>query len=354
MGGNKNKNKSKKKNKKKKKGGGNGELRSEKIMVHTINKEEKFVYGEFFTINLGNGEIEECPYVLTGGDHGLNSMVRIGSTVYVVGGLELADGEWGTIKPPNSHTNNKKALLFHRGMSFLDLNSGSGWNSAPCHRATPDYLTVAVSLGGKIYSFVSCDSAGIFDPVSQTWVTLFPPPGVGSFVIKSGTEFFADPDNNRLLVFFPHPVSEYFSYYPDENLWVRDFNYSFFPPPYDHMLLADGGLFFIYLPKYPLVFKVYDSVSLQWLNVGFTSEVPFSLWRCKFETMLHLGNGLLCLTTYSPGYDHHFTPPRYVTNVFVSKFRYIRSLNDLLFTSFPVETYPLNSKCTSVAHYFPI
>ncbi|KAK9673923.1 hypothetical protein RND81_12G198900 [Saponaria officinalis] len=96
------------------KNGSSSEKEKEKIMVHTINREKGgFVYGEFFTINLSNGEIEEVPYVLAGGDQGLNSMVSICSTAYVVGGLSLAYGERGTIKPPNSRTDSKK--MHHMG-----------------------------------------------------------------------------------------------------------------------------------------------------------------------------------------------------------------------------------------------
>ncbi|XP_074289607.1 uncharacterized protein LOC141614742 [Silene latifolia] len=320
----------------------------EKIMVHTINVEERrFVYGEFLTINLSNGEIEELPYVLIGGDHGLNAMVSIGSIVYVVGGLELEDGKKASIKPSNSRVNNKKEFLYHHGMSFIDLNSSnSGWKSAPCYRDTPDYYSTSVSLGGKIYSFGGSDYAGIFDPVVQNWETLLPPPEAGLFDIDTLTEVIADPDNNRLLVFFPDPICGYFAYYPDENRWERDVNSLPWSPK--HILVADGGLFFIYVPKFPNVFKVYDSVAHQWLNVEFT--VPFSMWRYKFEAMVYLGNHLICLLADFPTHGGD----KNITNVFLCKFRFVRSPTHLIFTVFPIETYPLKSRCTSIASYLPI
>ncbi|KAK9673932.1 hypothetical protein RND81_12G199700 [Saponaria officinalis] len=302
-----------------KNGSSSSKKEKEKIMVHTINREKGgFVYGEFFTINLSNGEIEEVPYVLAGGDQGLNSMVSIGSTVYVVGGLRLAYGERGTIKPPNSRTDNKKGILYHQGMSFIDLNSSdySGWKSAPCHLDDPGYYTTAVSLGGKIYSFSHSAYAGIFDPVSQQWQTLLPPPEVGSFQIDCHTEVIADPDNNRLLVFFPHPVSQYFAYYPDYNRWESNLILnSSSPLPWSskQILLADGGLFILYVPKHPNVFEAYDSVAHKWLNVGFTFDVP--LRRCKFQAMVYLGNDLVCLLVHLPTYDDNITMSVHASSV---------------------------------------
>ncbi|KAK9673930.1 hypothetical protein RND81_12G199500 [Saponaria officinalis] len=331
------------------------EKEKEKIMVHTINGEKGgFVYGEFFTINLSNGEIEELPYVLAGGDQGYNSMVSIGSTVYVVGGLSLAVGERGTIKPPNSRTDSKKGILYHQGMSFIDLNSSddddSGWKSAPCQHDAHLCYTAAVSLGGKIYSFSHSAYAGIFDPVSQQWETLLPPPEVGSFQIYSGKDVIADPDNNRLLVFF----GQYFAYYPDDNRWESNLNLdsSSSSLPWSSkrvlLLLAEGGLFISYVPKHPTLFEVYDSVTHQWLKVRFTSDVPYSLGRIKFEAMVYLGNDLICLFVHLPTLDDN------ITYVRACKFRFVRSPTYLLFTWFPPHTYRLNSPCAIVAGYLPI
>lgn len=321
-------------------------------MLHTISVEEgKFVYGEFFTINVKNGKIEELPYILVGGDNGLNAMVSIGSTVYVVGGATREDGEKAATKPSKSRLDNKntKQLLYHHGMSFIDLNSSeTGWKSAPCYRGTPDYYSTSVSLDGKIYSFASSDSAGIFDPFTQEWESLLPPPEAGSFKIDCRTEVIADPDNKRLLVFFHDPIDGYFAYYPDDNRWERVANS--LPWSAKHMLLADGGLFFIYVPKSRDVFKVYDSVAHQWLSVVFTSEVPYSVWRSKFQAMVYLGNGLICLLADFPilGADKN------ITKVSVCKFRFVRSPPDLIFTCFPIETYPLNSACQTIEAYLAI
>ncbi|XP_074311997.1 uncharacterized protein LOC141647624 [Silene latifolia] len=321
----------------------------DKIFLHAVvHDEEKFNYGKFLTIDLKKGQVSECPYALLA-EQGLNSMVSIGSVIYVVGGIK-PDGMKCNKRPPNSSSGNKKGI-YHKGMSFLDLNSDSnpGWVEAPYFHDTPDCSPSVLAFAGKIYVFVNGDSqAGIFDPTSNSWETLLPPPDHSIFDIICTRSAVPDPVNNRILLDFGR-MGCYYAYYPDERRWEKVVEFIPFFPKH---VFADG-VFYVYNPKMPDIVEAYDVSSKQWLNIEFTSEVHYRVWRYEFDDMFYLGNGLICLAGYSPNYDL----PGTRTNLFIAKIRFHRSTarpTHLVATPFPLEIYTLDPPYSAIQSFLPI
>lgn len=320
----------------------------EKIFVHVLNGDAGgFRYAEFYTIDLSKGQVSECPYALLT-DTGFNSMVSLGSIIYVVG-ARRPEFIMCQTKPP--HSGCTKKGHYHKVVSYLDLanDTGDGWKDAPGLSSDPSQDPAVLTLGGKIYLFPrwshESDTAQVFDPISNKWEPLLPPPSVGFFDINYTTSAIADSQNNRILVHFEH-MQSVFAYYPANNQWeliLEHFSWS------STLVFLDGVLYF-YLPECPKFVAAYHVATKQWLKIVFTSKLSKRIWRCEYNAMFHLGSDLMCLAAYCSVYS-----PR-GTHVKLTKFRFERSPHnpsDLLITLLPDETYTIGA-CYLVHRFLPI
>ncbi|KAK1363201.1 hypothetical protein POM88_038762 [Heracleum sosnowskyi] len=313
----------------------------DKIFLHVLSGDAGgFQFSEFYTLDMRNGQVSECPYALLA-DSGFNSMVSVGSVIYVIGCLR-PDNVRCIIKPPHSRCTKKGH--YHNFMSYLDLanDTGDGWKEAPGLSDGPSPSPAVVTFGGKIYLFECCgdaETAHVFDPISNEWETLLPPPGVDFFNVYYATSAVADSQNNRILVHIV-TIQSVYAYYPANNRWelvLKPFFWS------SRLVFVDGVIFF-YLPEAPELFAAYHVATKQWLNIVFTSRLPEHIWRKEYDAFFHLGSDIMCLAAYSPDYS----PRR--THVYLIKFRFERSPlkpADLLITMLPEETYTIGA-CSSV------
>lgn len=319
----------------------------EKIFLHVLSGDAGgFRFSEFYTLDMRNGQVSECPYALLA-DSGFNSMVSVGSVIYVVGCLR-PDNRRCITKPPHSRCTKKGH--YHKCMSYLDLanDTGDGWKEAPWLSDDPSPNPAVLAFGGKIYLF-HCDgdteTAHVFDPISNKWETLLPPPGVAFFDPNYRTSAVADSQNNRILVHFMSSQSV-FAYYPANNQWelvLKPFSWS------SKLVFVDGVIYF-YLPESPKLVAAYHVATKQWLNIIFTSKLSEHIWRNEYDAFFHLGGDLMCLG----GYSYYYSPPH--ADVHLTKFIFKRSPRnpaDVLITLLPVETYTIGA-CSSVHRFLPI
>lgn len=322
------------------------EKEKEKIFLQVLHGDVGgFKYSEFYTIDMRNRQVLECPYALLA-DLGWNSMVSLGSVIYVVGGLKPEHIRVNT-KPPHSECTKKG--IYHKCISYLDLtnDTGDGWKPGPCLSEGPSPSPAVVAFGGKIYLFHRGEfkKAEVFDPILNKWETLLPPPSVGFFSIRYLTSAVVDSQNNRILIHFDS-IQSVFAYYPANSQWelvLEPFNWS-------SKLVFVDGVIFIYLPEAPEFIAAYDVATKQWLNNVFTSELSDRVWRYEFDAMIYLGNGIMSLACDSSD----ISPPQ--TRVYLIKFRFERSSHnpaDLLITLLPEETYTIGVR-TSVHRFLPI
>ncbi|KAL8087684.1 hypothetical protein AgCh_037724 [Apium graveolens] len=244
----------------------------------------------------------------------------------------------------------QKGSHYHKCMSYLDLanDSGDGWKEGPFVNDGRSPNPAVVAFGGKIYLF-RCrgpsETAHVFDPTSNKWETLLPPPGVDFFDPHSAASAVADPQNNRILVHFVS-ISSLFAYYPANNLWelvLKPFAWS------SRLVFVDGVIFF-YLPEAPEFIAAYHVTNKQWLKIVFTSELPQHIWRREYDAMFHLGSDLVCLAAYSASYS----PRR--TQLSLTKFRFKLSPHnpaDLIITVLPKKIYTVGA-CLSINNFLPI
>ncbi|KAL6523758.1 hypothetical protein OROGR_017361 [Orobanche gracilis] len=318
----------------------------EKIFLHVLSGDAGgFQFSEFYTLDLRKSQVSECPYALLE-DSGSNSMVSVGSVIYVIG-AQTPDHISCKTKPPDSRCTKKGH--YHKCMSYLDLanDNGDGWKEGPFLSDGPSPNPSVVVFGGKIYLFPWGDSvtAHVFDPISNQWETLLPPPGVDFFDTHTCASAVADYENNRILVHFVS-IRSVFAYYPANNQWelvLKPFGWS------SQLVFVDGVIFF-YLPEAPELVAAYHVATKQWLNIVFTSGLSQHIWRCEFDDMFHLGGDLMCLAAYSATHS-----PRQ-TRVYLTKFRFERSPRssaDLLITLLPNETYTIGA-CSSICSFLPI
>ncbi|KAK1363199.1 hypothetical protein POM88_038760 [Heracleum sosnowskyi] len=321
----------------------------DKMFVHALrNDGGGFQFSEFCTLDTRNGKVSDCPYALLA-DTGFNSMVSLGSVVYLVGGLRPEHIRCKT-QPPHSRCTKK--ALYHKFMSYLDLanDSGDGWKEAPCLPTGPTPNPAVLAFGGKIYVFhTNGDSktAHVFDPVSNQWETLLPPPGVKFFDSHYASSAVLDTENNRILVYFER-VHSVFAYYPANNQWERVLKHF----SWSHKIVFVDGVIYFYLPEAPELVAAYHIATEQRLNVVFTSKLSDDIWINAYDTMFHLGGDVMCLAAYSCHYSS--SPPR--TYVYLTKFRFKRSPRnpaDLLVTPLPEETYTIGA-CSMVNRFLPI
>ncbi|KAK9705009.1 hypothetical protein RND81_07G026600 [Saponaria officinalis] len=317
------------------------EKEKEKIFMQGIWKDDEkgCLCSTFYEIDMGNGCVKEWPHVLY---HCLNSITSIGSVMYVVGGLP--SDMFSVIKPTVD-----AAYMFY-------LESDSGWKQIPPYippipdadTKLPFIFPAVVSLGGKIYAFASSTRspfALVFCPTSNHWDTLLPPSDVGFFDVHSSSSAVADPDNNRLLVHF-RSISSIYAYYLSDNTWQLTLDS--FTCCAKHMVFVDG-VFYVYICHHGDLVMAYDTITKQRLEIVFTSEVPINMLIYKFDDMLYLGNGLMCLT-------HHIgksvDSPSPTVNI--AKFRFKRSTDRpgvLIITPLSWQTYTINSLCSMLNYY---
>lgn len=309
-----------------------------KIFLQALRRgDEGFRYSESYTIDLPQAQLSKYPCAALSSDVGFNSMVSLGSIIYVVGSLSHDQLITFKIKPPHSGC--------HNFMSYLDLAGNDGWKQAPCPSQGPCSTRAVVAFAAKIYLFsyggVS-DTAQVFDPISNTWETLLPPPTVGHFDIGFLTSAVADPHNNRILVHFATTQSV-FAYYPVNNQWellLKPFTWS-------SLLVFVHGMILICLPDFPELIVAYHVDTKQWLNIVFTSELSHRYYY--YNAMFHVGGDLLCLATYS------YVPSPSQTHIKLLKLKFKRSTHnptDLLITPLPEETYTIDGRCR-VYNYLP-
>ncbi|KAK1363194.1 hypothetical protein POM88_038755 [Heracleum sosnowskyi] len=272
----------------------------DKIFVHALrNDGGGFQFSEFCTLDMRNGKVSDCPYALLA-DTGFNSMVSLGSVVYLVGARRPEQIRCKT-QPPHSRCTKK--ALYHKFMSYLDLanDTGDGWKEAPCLPTGPTPNPVVLAFGGKIYVFhTNGDSktAHVFDPVSNQWETLLPPPGVKFFDSHYASSAVLDTENNRILVYFER-VHSVFAYYPANNQWERVLK----PFSWSHKIVFVDGVIYFYLPEAPELVAAYHIATEQRLNVVFTSKLSDDIWINAYDTMFHLGDDVMCLAAYSCDYS---------------------------------------------------
>lgn len=323
-------------------------VEKEKIILHALTTDaEGSRCTEFYTIDMRKGQVSKCPNALLAYS-GLSTMVYLGSTIYLMGSL---------IKPHCCKSRPPGYLCatrahFHKHMSYLDLDKDTcdGWKEAPW--PSDDGLSinpVVLEFGGKIYLFQlhgQSKVAHVFDPLSNQWETLLPPPSVGFFHLQYAGSAVADPQNKRILLHF-ETIQSVFAYYPANNQWelvLKHFSWS------SNLFFGDG-VFFGYLPEDPEFVMAYHVATRQRLNIVFTSEFPDHVRSIEFNALLHLGSNLMCFVAYS----YYGCPPP-ETRVYLAKFRFELSPQnptELLITPLPEETYTTGA-CSSIKRFLPI
>jgi hypothetical protein len=304
-----------------------------------MDNDDKFMSGKFFRIDMRNGEVWRYPHMLLA-DEGFNTLACIGSSLYSVGGR--ASNTCLIDRDRKGH--------HHTGLSYLDLSADPAcdWKGAPnLPGIVPTSSPCVLPFDAKLYVFVSklSPAAGVYDPILNKWDTLLPPSEVGSFSVRYATDAVADHEHNRILVHF-RKIFSTFAYYPAQNTWSLVMENM----AWARKLVFLNGVFYFYLPENPRMFNAFHLASKQWLTLEFASEVPYEVWRYEYKAILYLGNGLVCLATYSPVY--HAVSPH--TDIILAKFRIKRTSQELvLVTPLPLETYTLDDYC-SITKYIPI
>lgn len=324
------------------------DMEKEKIVLYTLTQYEvgqECWLNEFYAIDMRKGQVTRFPCQLVD-DSGFSTMAFLGSVIYVVGGLRDDLSSFKTKPLAHSHSGH----IHHKHMSYFDLDNEKGdgkWKEGPCPGDHPTSFPALLVLGGKIYLFHRRKSslAHVFDPLSNKWETLLPPPGVPEFSLLCRESAQVDSQNNRIIVHFGGSRS-LFAYCPASNQWELLLNQINWGSKY---IFANGVLFF-YLEDHPKFLMAYEVYTEQWLNIVFTSDFSEDVRNCDLDALFHLGGNLMCFAVYSD----EDSPPQ--TRVYLFKFRFERSAHspaDLLITVLPEEDYIIGPSAR-IKSFFPI
>ncbi|KAK8608027.1 hypothetical protein V6N13_023463 [Hibiscus sabdariffa] len=256
---------------------------------------------EWHTLNLKSGEISETLSTMPPETRSDGTAVACGNRLYVLGGLCVGDPSCPDLKFDSIHNNN---CVFYFDCARADC----GWQRAP-PMLVPRLSPSAVAIGEKIYVFGStplteCCFAEVFNIHENRWDMLPSPPVSSLDVLCSSDPVLFDHSRSRILVHFSTSHSLYaFSPAPDGGSWecldtefwswtnastiVDDVAYFLFDPISDWVTHSDSRI----------SFGGYHLVDKRWLPIRWHSDAPLPIWFSP--NLFHLGNGLLCLATYS-------------------------------------------------------
>ncbi|KAL6501399.1 hypothetical protein OROGR_026532 [Orobanche gracilis] len=318
------------------------------ILAQVVVEETR---SDYYIVDLEAGEIlkTEIQSLLNGGE---GDMVKLGRIIYNIGGLRLID-ECPPVVIPAAYGDHHR----HLGASCIDLNSFDDNDDAP--PPPPLHLSKkwkwkdippmndfrvypsCVSLDGKLYALHCLSQRShigeVFDPCLGQWEPLPPPPSdipVRSMFVSP--RVISDEKKHRLLVHIANTYSLY-AYYPDLRSWdcLAPAFSPWFPPA--AITLVDDILFLTLHDNLPRCIAAFDLLSKTWLEVKFSSNFPaYDIAFNEWESMLHLGDGNLCLATFRISGGNPVQ-----TNLWFVKLRFQRiSSQDLLLTFVSSHQFP--------------
>lgn len=296
----------------------------------------------FYVFDLEANKVLETPVATVSRRINTGSaIVRLGSLIYVVGGRNYDDDD---DDDNNEDGNGDDSQYMHcGGTSFFELPkphilsllnqsdtirpvkcilgpaSTATWKVSPADVQLA-YPTCA-SLGGKIYA-LTCShycTVKVFTPQSQDWKFLSPlldlPPGC----LDVSTPVIPDEKNDRLLVHFMG-ANVLYAYYPANANW-ECLDPKFWAWSSTTALVDDVLYSHIEAPDF---LRAYDVTTKSRLKVVHSPPLPVP-YRISHEFlhMIHLGDGMLCLTNY--GFLHVHEAGLTTTIVQFIKFRVRRA-----------------------------
>ncbi|KAL6564125.1 hypothetical protein OROMI_015575 [Orobanche minor] len=287
-------------------------------------------YAELYIIDLKKNQVSRCPHTVFKVPGG-SAVVALGSVIYLVGGAIVPEFD---LNLPGDKVDDDRR--FHHGASYLDLNRNRGWESAP----PPKYYKFftcpnVVAFFRKIYVFGYEEKTEVFDPKFNNWDFLLPPRSLEGLTVSSPV--LPDPLNNRIFIHIQE-IKALYAYYPTQDRWelfIQDFNF------WSDRLALEDGVIYMYIPSSENVIAAYDITRKERLDVVLFSKFDRSVSDSEYDALLHLGNGVLCLVTYTPVYG---TTPK--TLIYTVKFRVQRRTGshlNVLVTPISVESYTIEA-----------
>lgn len=351
----------------------------ELVLAHVLCRGRRT--SRFYVFDLEANKVLETPVAVSheSGDAGI---VRLGSRIYVVGGRrpdddydydddeedeedsQLGDGDQyihssgGTsyfdlpklsiLNQPHNNT----CHSIDNPVKFISPSHNT-WKQLPPTASSHPILSypACASLGGKIYAltFSSLYCFGdVFDPQSQEWKCL-PPLDLPKGCFGVSSHVFPDEKNDRLLVHF-RGAPVLCAYYPATTNWECLDTRNFWRPCSSTSALVDGVLYsHIQTSDFLLA---YDVTTKSQLKVVHSSPFPLPYRVSDFLQMIHLGDGMLCLTDYA----HLHIPEAGLTTTRVqfARFRVKRAnlqevhVTHVAFNSFSFENLLIVSDCLAL------
>lgn len=251
--------------------------------------------------------------------------VRLGSNVYIVGGLSSRGNDSLVMKDDQ---------VKYTGASRFDLTrikKESTWTPAPLPIVNRSSLNWA-SLCGKIYGFgMGEPRVEVFDPSVDQWKVLGPLPSDYDGCSVAGV--LPDPKNRRIIVSligrddYTWPLC---AFYPpsdsggDDARWVclvRNFC------RWTHVAALVEDVLYLYPHERRAKLWAYDLDTAKWLDVVWTSLLPDGAIKefYKFDALFPLStkDGVLCLVSWLRNYD--VKTKRFESSITLIKFRVERS-----------------------------
>ncbi|RAL37143.1 hypothetical protein DM860_004065 [Cuscuta australis] len=302
---------------------------------------------EFQILDLDTGELAKTPFALLW-NGGAGSNLMVGSIIYTVGKPQyrnLCRDEYSEL-----YSFENEIVEVHEGLSYFDLtNPEMGWRKGPLFKED-EYTPKCVALCGKLYVFRSSKWScfgEVFDPKLNIWEPLPKPPPFSGRVSSYGVSppLVVDHLRGRILVhfLFSTPGCSIYAYYPADASW--DCLVDRFDGIWGGPIVFVDGILYIYARKSKQLVEAYDLSRKRWLNVVLSSDFD-DYSKQVFDSLHHLGNDLLCFTTYShelTNFDSRVTKDH--TVVISLQFRAQRSSDrdQVLLTPVSCKSSPLES-----------
>ncbi|KAL6503395.1 hypothetical protein OROGR_025318 [Orobanche gracilis] len=191
----------------------------------------------------------------------------------------------------------------------------------------------ATSLDYVIYVFGYVEKTEVFDPKFNNWDFLCPPHGLEGLTVSSPV--LPDPLNNCIFIYIQE-INALYAYYPTQDRWelvIQDFKF------WSNRLALEDGVIYMYIPSSENVIAAYDITRKERLDVVLSSKFDRSVGDSEYDDLLHLGNGVLCLVTYTHVYG---TTPK--TLIYTVKFRVQRRTGsplNVIVTPISVKSYTI-------------
>ncbi|KAL4369180.1 hypothetical protein GQ457_05G033470 [Hibiscus cannabinus] len=240
--------------------------------------EEQLFRVEWHTLNLKSPEISETLSTMPSDARNCGTAVSCRNRVYVLGGRCSGD--------PSCPDKRFNQIHFHNSVFYFDCDGE--WKKAP-PMLFPRGSPAAVATGTKIYVFGSVSVidghfAEVFDTERNRWETVPPPPAA------SGLVHFRS--NGSLHAFYPDDGS-WECLEPEFGRWSRA------------SAMVDNVVYFLYTSGWDCwdqsdsrdFLGAYHVVYKKWMPIKWKTESPLPI--ATIINLFHLGNGVMCVASYS-------------------------------------------------------